>query len=76
MLINFAMSFINLIPIIGFLVATIVVTPAYFIAQTVLYCDLRLRAEGAEQFNEAVLAGNIGLVPVDEEEGWTKFDPA
>ncbi|MCH7624859.1 MAG: hypothetical protein IIC83_02945 [Chloroflexi bacterium] len=75
MLINFAMSFINLIPIIGFLVATIVVTPAYFIAQTVLYCDLRLRAEGAEQFNEAVLAGNIGLAPV-EEEGWSKFDPA
>lgn len=75
MLINFAVSFINLIPIIGFLVAIIVVTPAYFIAQTVLYTDLRLRADGAEQFNEVVLAGNIGLVPVDEEEGWSKFDP-
>ena len=80
--ITFVLSFIisavtflpSFIPIIGPIIVNIVAWPAYTVAKTVLYCDLRLRAEGAEQFNEGVLAGNIGLAPV--EEGWSKFDPA
>lgn len=63
------------IPIIGSLFVNILVSPAYAIAKTVLYCDLRTRVEGPEQFNEDVLARDIGLGPVDEE-GWSKFNPA
>lgn len=73
-IVNFAVSFVNLIPIIGFL-AVYIVTPAYVIAQTVLYMDLRLRADGPERFNEEVLAGEIGLAPA-EEEGWSDLNPA
>lgn len=81
--ITFVLSFIisavtflpSFVPIIGPIIVNILAWPAYTIVKTLLYCDLRLRAEGAEQFNEAVLAGNIGLAPV-EEEGWSKFDPA
>ena len=81
--ITFVLSFIisavtflpSFVPIIGLIIVNILAWPAYTIVKTLLYCDLRLRAEGAEQFNEAVLAGNIGLAPV-EEEGWSKIDPA
>ena len=81
--ITFVLSFIisavtflpTFVPIIGPIIVNILAWPAYTIVKTLLYCDLRLRAEGVEQFNEAVLAGNIGLAPV-EEEGWSKFDPA
>jgi len=63
------------IPIIGPIIVNILAWPAYTIVKILLYCDLRLRAEGAEQFNKDALARDIGLVPV-EEEGWSKFDPA
>ena len=82
--ITFVLSFIisavtflpSFVPIIGPIIVNILAWPAYTIVKTLLYCDLRLRADGAEQFNEVVLAVNIGLAPVDEEEGWSKFDPA
>lgn len=66
----------SFIPLIGPIIVNIVAWPAYTVAKTVLYCDLRMRAEGAEQFNADALARDLGLAPVEEEEGWSKFDPA
>lgn len=66
----------SLIPFIGLFIVNIVAMPAYTIAKTVLYGDLRTRLEGAEQFNNDALARGLGLVPAEEEEGWSKFDPA
>lgn len=63
------------IPFIGPAIVNIVLWPAITIGKTVLYSDLRMRAEGAEQFNKDALAKDLGLVPV-EEEGWSRFDPA
>lgn len=71
---------LNIIKVIisfnGTLVAYIFVLPAFTIAKTVLYCDLRARAEGPEQFNEDALARDLGLVPVEKKEGWSRFNPA
>lgn len=64
------------IPVVGSIIVSIVLAPSLTIAQTVLYTDQRLRADGADRFNEDVLAEELGLAPVEEEEKWSKFDPA
>ena len=66
----------SFIPFIGPIIVNIVALPAYSIAKTALYIDLRTRAEGPEQFNEDALARDLGLLPVVEDEGWSKFNPA
>ena len=75
--VTFIPSFIiGFVPFVGPIIVNIFVWPAYTIGKTVLYGDLRLRAEGPEHFNVEVLERDLGMVPDEEEEkGWSKFDP-